>query len=83
MENNDIKVRVIKGNWRTGEVYYLSEPMTVAEALEKEKELVATLAPRGSGETKLVKFYEDKGPNFDYMSVGGWFIYCYKERTLF
>lgn len=47
MDKENIKVRVIKGNWRTNEILYLSEPLTVEEAFQKERELVSSLAPRG------------------------------------
>jgi len=82
MDKKDIKVRVIKGNWRTNEILYLSEPLTVEEAFQRERELVPSLAPRGSGDSILIKFCEDRGEVFDYMTNhGGWMIYTHREKT--
>ncbi len=74
-------VRVIKGNWRTKETLFKSEPVPISKALDMEKDMVPTLSLRGSGDTILIKFVEDKGPNFDYMSCGGWFIFTHRERV--
>ena len=82
MEKEEVYVRVVKGNWRTNETLFLSEPVTVAKALEMGKEMVPHLAPRGSGDSILVKFVEDRGPTFDYMSCGGWMIFTHCERVL-
>jgi len=80
MEKKDIKVRVIKGDWRTKEILYLSELLTVEEAILRERELVPSLPPRGSGYSILVKFCEDRGEDFDYITnSGGWMIYTHRE----
>lgn len=79
-KREEIKVRVIKGNWGTKEVLYKSEPMTVEEALAKIKEMVPGLPERGEN-TLLVKFHEDKGEDFDYMAVGGWMIFTHREEV--
>ncbi|MBR6226482.1 MAG: hypothetical protein IKQ78_04680 [Bacilli bacterium] len=82
MEKEEILVRVVKGDWRTNETLFLSEPVTVARALEMEKEMVPLLPPRGSGDSVLVKFVEDRGPDYDYMSCGGWMIFTHREIFL-
>ena len=80
MEKKDIKVRVIKGDWRTKKILYLSELLTVEEAILRERELVPSLPTRGSGYSILVKFCEDRGEDFDYMTnSGGWMIYTHRE----
>jgi len=79
MEKEEVLVRVIKGNWRTNETLFKSDPVTVERALEMEKEMVPYLAPRGSGESVLVKFVEDRGEDYDYMSCGGWMIFTHRE----
>ena len=73
-------VKVIKGDWQSQKVLYMSNPMTIMDAMAKIKELVPTLPVRGEG-TLLVKFVEDQGPNFDYMSTEGWCILCYSEKV--
>ena len=83
MDKDVIKVRVIKGNWKTNETIYLSEPLTVEEAILRERELVPSLSPRGSGHSILAKFCEDRGEDFDYMTnSGGWMIYTHREKTI-
>jgi len=83
MDKNEIKVRVVKGNWITNEILYLSGPLTVEEAFTRERELVPSLAPRGSRDSILVKLCEDQGEDFDYMTNhGGWMIYTHREKTL-
>ncbi len=74
-------VRVVKGNWKTNETLFKSEPMTVSEAMALEKKMVPSLSPRGSGDSILIKFVEDKGLNFDYMSCGGWCIFTHRETV--
>ena len=81
MEKEEVLVRVVKGDWRTNETIFLSEPVTVAQALEMEKEMVPLLSPRGSGDSILVKFVDDRGPDYDYMSCGGWMIFTHSERV--
>ena len=73
-------VRVVKGNWKTKETLFLSEPMSVENAVVLIKKLVPSLPLRGEN-TLLVKFVEDQGPDFDYMSLGGWCIFCCRERV--
>ena len=73
-------VRVVKGNWKTKETLFLSEPMSVENAMVLIKKLVPSLPPRGV-DTLLVKFVEDQGQSFDYMSCGGWLTFCCKERV--
>lgn len=79
MDVNDIKFRVIKGNWRTSEVLFVSEPMDFGEAMLFEKPMVPELPPRGSGQCLLVKIHEDKGPDYPYMECGGWMIFTHRE----
>ena len=72
-------VRVVKGNWKTKETQSLSEPMSVENAMVLIKKLVPSLSLRGEN-TLLVKFVEDQGQSFDYMSCGGWLIFTHRER---
>ena len=46
-----------------------------------QRPMIKDLAPRGE-DTKLIKIYEDKGEEFDYVSCGGYFIYLYREPHL-
>ena len=80
LRNKELLVRVIKGDWQSQKVLYISNPMTIKDAMAKIKELVPTLPARGEG-TLLVKFVEDQGPNFDYLSVGGWLIFTHDEKV--
>ena len=80
-KNEKIMFRVIKGDWRSKEVLYVSEPMSFGDCMEKEKELVPGLAPSGSKESVLVKIYGDHGEDFDYMCHGGWMIFTHKEHV--
>lgn len=73
-------VRVVKGNWKTKETLFLSKPMTIENAMVLIKELAPSLPPRGE-DTLLVKFVEDQGQSFDYMSCGGWLIFTHCERV--
>ena len=57
MDKDVIKVRVIKGNWKTNETIYLSEPLTVEEDLQRIREIINLLASRGGGDSLLVKFF--------------------------
>lgn len=80
MENKDYKWRVIKGNWRTNEVLFMSDVYSdFGEALIAEKPLVKSLSPRGSGDCVLVKVVEDRGPDYPYMDCGGWMIFTHRE----
>ena len=79
MDINDIKFRVIKGNWRTKEILFMSEPLHFGDAMILEKPMVPELPVRGSGEGLLVKISEDKGPDFPYMECGGWMIFTHQE----
>ena len=79
MENKDYLFRVIKGNWRTNEVLFVSEPMDFGEAMLLEKPMVPELPPRGSGECLLVKISQDRGPDYPYMDCGGWMIFTHRE----
>lgn len=75
-----ILVRVVKGNYKNKKTLFLSEPMTISDAMDLIKEIVPTLPSRGEG-TLLVKFVEDKGIDFDYMSCGGWLIFSHSETV--
>ena len=44
-----ILVRVVKGNYKSKETLFLSEPMTISNAMNLIKEIVPTLPPRGEG----------------------------------
>ena len=70
-KSDTLLVRVVKGDWKSKKTIFLSEPMTIKQAMNLIKELVKGLPLRGDG-TELVKFVEDKGDSFDYMSCGGW-----------
>ena len=78
MNKGKILVRVVRGDWKSKKTLFLSEPITIEEAMQLIKKIVADLPPRGKG-TELVKFVEDKGIDFDYMSCGGWLIFTHYE----
>ena len=78
LEDKEVLVRVVKGDWKSLKTLFLSEPMTIQNAMVLIKKLVQSLPLRGEG-TELVKFVEDKGTDFDYMSCGGWLIFTHKE----
>ena len=81
MSLENIKWRVIKGNWRTREILFMSDVyQEFGDALIAEKPLVNELSPRGSGESILVKVVEDRGPDYPYMDCGGWFIFTHREQ---
>ena len=80
LRTEELLVRVIKGDWHSQKVLYMSNPMTIKDAMAMIKELVPTLPARGEG-TLLVKFVEDQGPDFEYMSVGGWLIFTHNEKV--
>ena len=80
LRTEELLVRVIKGDWRSQKVLYMSNPMTIKDAMAKIKELVPALPTRGEG-TLLVKFVEDHGPDFKYMSVGGWLIFTSRQQV--
>ena len=81
IEYDPIYMRVVKGDWRTEEVLYLSEPMPMDAAMELEKTIVPTLSPRGSGDSILVKLCEDRGDEYEYMKHGGWLIFTHRETV--
>lgn len=78
LEDKEVLVRVVKGDWKSLKTLFLSEPMTIQNAMVLIKELAQSLPLRGEG-TELIKFVEDKGTDFDYMSCGGWLIFTHKE----
>ena len=80
LRDKELLVRVIKGDWQSQKVLYMSNPMTIMNAMAKIKELVPTLPARGEG-TLLVKFVEDQGLDFDYMSLGGWLIFTHRQEV--
>lgn len=80
-KNSETLVRVVKGDWMSQKTLFLSEPMNIKSAMSLIKDMVPTLPLRGEG-TMLVKFVEDKGTDFDYMSCGGWLIFTHYETVL-
>ena len=76
-----IYMRVVKGDWRTEEALYVSDPMPMDAAMELEKTIVPTLSPRGSGDSILVKLCEDRGDEYEYMKHGGWLIFTHRETV--
>lgn len=79
--NKPLFVRVVKGDWRSEKTLFLSEPVTIKEAMLMIKEIVPQLPARGEG-SELVKFVEDQGKDFDYMkNCGGWLIYTSRQQV--